>query len=126
MEETEKPESLPLVTRAFVADDERLVVRGFMCATDWELEIGQNTHGIEVYRSEADLRADRTCAGECGVVEVEVRIIRTVAKGDLSDLKSPEIIKVDQSVIEEIDAEPGKNPELAEFLAQKSPWETEK
>lgn len=85
MDENVNSESLPLLTRAFVPLAEKLVVRGFMCGVDWEHEIGQNCHGIKIYRSEADLRADRTCVDECGVVEVEVRIVRTVAEQDYSE-----------------------------------------
>lgn len=83
MEENVNSESLPLLTRAFVAEDQRLVVRGFMCGVDWEHEIGQNCHGIAIYRSESDLRANRTCVDECGIVEVEVRIVRTVREGTI-------------------------------------------
>lgn len=73
---------LPLLTRAFVPDDQRLVVRGFMCGTDWEHEIGQNAYGIAVWRSERDCARGKKCSAQRGMVEVEVRIVRTVKQPD--------------------------------------------
>lgn len=83
MTEDVSEESLPLMERAFVDDDQRLVVRGFMCGTDWEHEIGQNAHGIKIWRSECACAAGKKCTHECGIVEVEVRIIRTVKKSEI-------------------------------------------
>jgi hypothetical protein len=80
--------ALPLIERAFVDEDQRLVVRGYMCGTDWEHEIGQNKHGIEIWRSERACAVGKKCTSECGMVEVEVRIVRTVKKADFSGAKS--------------------------------------
>ncbi|MES3028511.1 MAG: hypothetical protein V4820_11735 [Pseudomonadota bacterium] len=53
-------------------------IRGFMCKTDWDHEIGYASDGNKVYPSEAAIRRERKCLPECGIVEVEVTIIRVV------------------------------------------------
>lgn len=53
-------------------------VRGYMCLTDWQYEIGHRDLGNIVFPSLHDLQRVRHCWNQCGVVEVEVRSIRTV------------------------------------------------
>lgn len=59
-------------------------VRGFMCLVDWEHEIG-HAPDSKVYSSLEALQKDHTSWAECGVVEVEVRSIRTVVPQDHSE-----------------------------------------
>ena len=57
-------------------------VRGFICRTDWECEIGGVGSGSKVYPSVADLKRHRECYAECGIVEVRVSLMRVVEEGD--------------------------------------------
>ena len=68
--------------RAFVGGT---AVRGYMCLTDWEYEIGYSWKGNKVYPSLHALQDHHECWAECGVVEVEVRSIRTVVPEDHSE-----------------------------------------
>jgi hypothetical protein len=81
--EAMKAADYPLMLRSFVPDTERRVVTAYMCGVDWECEIGQHCHGVEIYRSIEDLRANKTCTHECGIVEVEVTIKKTVQPQDI-------------------------------------------
>ena len=60
--------------------DEANSVVGYMCATDWYYELGYATGGNRVYASIEDLKSDRPCVEECGIVEVEVRLIKDITK----------------------------------------------
>lgn len=53
-------------------------VRGFMCKTDWDCEIGAAPNGTKIYYSEVDLRHHRSCVRECGIVEVETRLVKVI------------------------------------------------
>lgn len=55
--------------------------RGFMCKTDFLYELGNAVGGETVYASVEDLKARRPCAEGCGIVEVEVRLVRVVEEG---------------------------------------------
>jgi hypothetical protein len=70
----------PIIPR-FTSDANKLTVTGYMCAINWQYELGQNAHGIEVYRSIDDLQANHDCWEECGIVEVQVTIKKTIAPG---------------------------------------------
>lgn len=82
-DETPMVGQYPLMLRSFVPDVERRAVTAYMCGVDWECEIGQNCHGIEIYRSIEDLKANKTCTHECGIVEVEVTVKKTVQPQDI-------------------------------------------
>lgn len=56
-------------------------VTGFMCKIDWDHEIGNASRGTRVYPSINAIRAQHTCADECGIVEVEVRLARVISEG---------------------------------------------
>jgi hypothetical protein len=58
----------------------RTKVRGFMCAIDWQHEIGNAADGNKVYPSVAALKKEHTMWEECGIVEVEVSVISTIAE----------------------------------------------
>jgi hypothetical protein len=60
-------------------------VRGYMCLTDWEYEIGYSWKGNKVYPSLHALQDHHKCWAECGVVEVEVRSVRFVVPEDHSE-----------------------------------------
>ena len=67
-------------------------VRGYMCLVDWEYEIGHASDGNRVYPSLHALQEHHDCWAECGVVEVEVRSIRTVVPEDHSEALAAAIV----------------------------------
>lgn len=79
-----------LVTILRELEDDR-TARGFVCDTalGWDL-CPENGRAVEIYGSEEVLRVHRTCAkpapGCCGIVEVEVRTVRTVQANRLREL----------------------------------------
>ena len=56
------------------------VVRGFMDMIDWEEETGTVGRGVRVYPTKKDLEHYQPCVVQCGIVQVEIREIRTVRK----------------------------------------------
>ena len=56
-------------------------VIGYMCAIDFECELGCASGGNKVYAS----AAEALCAGTCGVVEVEVIGRRTLIEMNIED-----------------------------------------
>jgi hypothetical protein len=61
--------------------DERKV-RGFMCKIDWDHELGNAYGGNTIHPSEESLRDKHKCTDECGIVEVEVTLVRVVKESD--------------------------------------------
>lgn len=58
--------------------------RCFMDGIDWQHHLSGDASGTELFPSEGSLREKKTClSGGCGVVEVEVRLIRWVEAQDL-------------------------------------------
>ena len=57
--------------------------RGFMCRIDFECELGRASGGNRVFPSVEDLFKDHDCAHACGIVEVEVRLVRVVEEGKI-------------------------------------------
>lgn len=51
-------------------------ITGYMCKTDFDFELGSYRGGVEVYESIQDLARCRRCVTECGIVEVEIRVVR--------------------------------------------------
>lgn len=70
----DRPKPLPTASYAETTGE----VIGYMCMIDWEHEIGASADGNRVFPSVEALKARHTCADECGIVEVEVRIKRVV------------------------------------------------
>ena len=68
------------VLTAMGAEEDGAVI-GYMCATDWECEIGIASGGNRVFPSLEDALERLGCAKGCGVVEVEVRFRRVAAGG---------------------------------------------
>jgi hypothetical protein len=62
--------------------DGKTKVKGYMCAIDWQYEIGNARDGNRVYPSLEALKEAHPMYEECGVVEVEVRITLTVMEPD--------------------------------------------
>jgi hypothetical protein len=54
--------------------------RGFMCKTDFDWELGEASGGDTIYPSIEELRRKRGCVEGCGIVEVEVSLVRVVQK----------------------------------------------
>lgn len=61
--------------------------KGFMCSTDFDTELGMDCNEARVYPTLAKLERDRKCIVEgeqhghrtdCGIYEVEVKIVRVV------------------------------------------------
>lgn len=51
---------------------------GFMCMVDFDWHLGEDMKPARVYSTEADLRRERSCVEQCGIVEVEIRRVRVV------------------------------------------------
>ena len=62
------------------AIEERRRVRCFMDGIDWQHELGEAGSGTRLYPTAEDARAGEKCidTGGCGIVEVEIRLIRWV------------------------------------------------
>lgn len=61
-------------------------VRGFMDKVDFECELGGAMGGNKVYPSEDDCaRCNAGCIDQCGMVEVEVRLVRVVRPDRFGD-----------------------------------------
>ncbi len=58
--------------------------RAFMCKMDFEYHI--NTTGAYLYPSIEALREARECVAQCGIVEVEVRLVEVHQYEDYSSL----------------------------------------
>lgn len=54
---------------------------GFMCKIDFDHELGNAYGGNTIHPSVESLKEHHTCADECGIVEVEVRLINVISKG---------------------------------------------
>lgn len=55
-------------------------VKGYMCATDWECELGMASGGNTIYPSVEDAKEFSKCWEGCGLVEVSVRFERVVVE----------------------------------------------
>lgn len=79
-----KPDDSPpapqrLLTRMTSRDEDRTKVVCYMCAIDWQCEIGHARDGNRVYPSVAALKEAHPMWEECGIVEVEVTVLGTIA-----------------------------------------------
>lgn len=54
---------------------------GYMCQTDWDWEIGEALGGTKIYSSANDLKRERKCVENCGIVKVKVELIEVVDEG---------------------------------------------
>ena len=55
---------------------------GFMCKIDFDHELGMASGGNRVHPSVEDLIREHTCAEDCGIVEVEIKLVRVVKEGE--------------------------------------------
>lgn len=53
-------------------------VKGYMCAIDFDCELGAASGGTKVYASIDDLKDDHDCWKSCGIVEVSVSFEREI------------------------------------------------
>ena len=67
----------------------REIRRGFMCATDFQYHLGEDVVPTRVYADEETLKKDRRCWVECGIVEVEVSVVRWASPSNFSSLIVP-------------------------------------
>lgn len=56
-----------------------------MCKVDFDHEIGEALGGNKVFPSVEDLIMNSPCVDQCGIVEVEVKLLRVVKESDYSD-----------------------------------------
>lgn len=70
------------MTQAMGAEEDGAVI-GYMCAIDWECELGLASGGNRVFPSIEDARETLKCAEGCGIVEVEVRFRRVIDRGQI-------------------------------------------
>lgn len=63
-----------------MTDEIEIRHRCFMDGIDWQHHLEADAHGTKLYPTEASARRENKCieTGGCGVVEVEVRLIRWV------------------------------------------------
>lgn len=55
---------------------------GYMCKVDFEHELGEALGGNRIFSSIEDLKKNRKCVDECGIVRVEVRLVSVVEQGN--------------------------------------------
>ncbi len=65
---------------------------GYMCMTDYDYELGVAKGGNVVYPSVEDIKENRSCVSECGIVKVAVRAIEVTQEQDYSGLLDDEDI----------------------------------
>ena len=58
---------------------------GYMCKADFDFELDNGN--APVYTTLDGLRAARKCVDECGIVEVEVKLVRVVQDTDYSKVE---------------------------------------
>lgn len=65
--------------------DDSTVHRCFMDGIDWEHHLEADAKGTSLFPSVKSLKREKTCIdkGGCGIVEVEVRLVRWVEPQDL-------------------------------------------
>jgi hypothetical protein len=56
-------------------------MRAFMCLVDFQHELGEASGGCTVYSSLEDLKTNRPCVEECGIIEVEVTAVQIITNG---------------------------------------------
>ncbi len=50
----------------------------FMCLVDYDHELGEASGGCTLYESVEDLKENRPCVEECGIMEVQLTGVRIV------------------------------------------------
>lgn len=68
------------MTTALWQEDDGSVI-GFMCLTDWELEIGAAMGGSRIFPSVEDARKNLKCWKGCGIAKVRVSFVEIAEQG---------------------------------------------
>ena len=55
-------------------------VIGYMCAIDYDYELGRAAGGNTIYPSVEDLKKNHSMWEECGIVEVKVILVKNVVQ----------------------------------------------
>lgn len=55
----------------------------YMCAIDWQHELGEVSDYTKVYSTVEDLKKQHECWNSCGIVEVEVKLIKYVEEQNI-------------------------------------------
>ncbi len=55
--------------------------KGYMDYVDFMEELGNNPAGNKVFPSVKALKKRKPCADECGIIEVEITLVKVVQKG---------------------------------------------
>jgi hypothetical protein len=66
------------ISHALGSDDQEGVVYGYMCMTDFDCELGMACGGNIVYPSLKDIKENRKCLDQCGIVKVAVVAVEIV------------------------------------------------
>ena len=53
-----------------------------MCGTDWSIESFDAPEFPELFKTVQQLKKNRICWQECGIVQVEVTLVKVITKGD--------------------------------------------
>jgi hypothetical protein len=61
--------------------------KGYLCGVDFQHELGEVMDSTPVYSSVEDLKRQRECWSDCGIVEVEVTLVKWVEPQDFSRFK---------------------------------------
>ncbi len=56
-------------------------VIAYMCQTDWDFELGEACGGTKLYPSVEDLKENRKCVKQCGIVQVKVTLTKLIDPG---------------------------------------------
>lgn len=54
---------------------------GYMCQTDFKWEIGDALGGTTIYPSIEDLKDNRKCVKQCGIVKVRIELVEISEPG---------------------------------------------
>lgn len=75
--------------KAMMGEEDGSVI-GYMCAVDFECELGAASGGNTVHPSVEDLKKGHECWESCGIVEVRVTYSKTIHTGYLDDASEAE------------------------------------
>ena len=53
----------------------------YVCQTDWDFHFPDDIAGVTIYFSEKDIKRERKCVEECGIVKVKVSFEEVVDVG---------------------------------------------
>lgn len=59
-------------------------IKGYMCQTDWDTDLPLGANDVKIYTDLDVLKRQRKCVKECGIVEVEVTLVKVVEPGNAS------------------------------------------